>query len=202
MGKKVIGIVGSYRKGSIIDSTVDTILTAAAEKGAETEKIYLIDQHIEFCKNCRKCTQAEASERGVCVQKDDMDNILTKIGEADGIVIGSPVNFGNVTAVTQRFIERLVCYGYWPWGIPGPVLRVKDRRIKAVLVTSSAMPAFMGRFFTSALRSLKGAATTLGATPIGSLYIGKAALHEKQDLPVKVVRKARRLGHQLATADH
>jgi NAD(P)H-dependent FMN reductase len=199
MGKKVIGIVGSYRKGSIIDSAIDTTLTAAAEKGVVTEKIYLIDQHIEFCKNCRICTQAEGPQRGVCVQKDDMDNILTKIENADAVVIGSPVNFGNVTAVTQRFIERLVCYGYWPWGKPGPVLRVKDRRKKAVLVTSSAMPAFMGRFFTSALRSLKGAATTLGATPIGSLYIGKAALYEKQELPPDIASKAKKLGHELAT---
>lgn len=109
MGMKIIGIVGSYRKGGIIDSAVDAILMAAAEKGAETENIYLIDRHIEFCKNCRKCTQEEGPERGICVQNDDMDAILKKIEEAGGIVIGSPVNFGGVTAVTQRFIERLVC---------------------------------------------------------------------------------------------
>jgi multimeric flavodoxin WrbA len=202
MGKKIIGIVGSYRKGGIIDSAVDAILMAAAERDVETEKIYLIDRHIEFCKNCRKCTQEEGLERGACVQKDDMDAILKKIEEAGGIVIGSPVNFGGVTAVTQRFIERLLCYGYWPWGKPGPALRVKDQEKKAVVVTSSAMPSGMGRVFTSTLRSLKKAAATLGAETIGSLYIGMAALKEKQELPAAILKRAKRLGHQLAAAIH
>jgi multimeric flavodoxin WrbA len=202
MGKKIIGIVGSYRKGGIIDSAVDAILSAAAARGVETEKVYLIDRHIEFCKNCRKCTQEESLERGVCVQKDDMDSLLKKIDEAGGIVIGSSVNFGGVTAVTQRFIERLVCYGYWPWGKPGPALRVKDRGKRAVVVTSSAMPSVMGRVFTSTLRSLKKGAATLGAKTIGSLYIGMAAMNEKQELPATAMRKAKKLGRQLAAAVH
>ncbi len=112
-----------------------------------------------------------------------MDSLIRKIEEAEAIVIGSPVNFGGVTAVTRRIIERLVCHWYRPWGKPGPRLRSKDRGRKAVVVTSSAMPAFMGRFFTGTLRSLKKAVTTLGARTIGSLFIGAAALYAKQDLP-------------------
>jgi len=46
---KVIAIVGSYRKGGVIDTTIDEILSSAKEEGAETDKIYLIDKHIEFC---------------------------------------------------------------------------------------------------------------------------------------------------------
>jgi multimeric flavodoxin WrbA len=129
-----------------------------------------------------------------------MDILLPKIEEADGLIIGSPINFYNVTAVTRRFIERLVCYACWPWGKPGPSVRVKNRKKKAVLVTSSAMPALIGRVFTGALRILKVTAETLGAKPIGTLYIGMAALQEKQMLPPGIVKKARRLGHQVAAA--
>jgi multimeric flavodoxin WrbA len=200
MGKKIIAIVGSYRKGGIIDSAIDEILRASAEKGAETEKIYLIDQHIEFCTNCRKCTQAEGPRRGKCVQKDDMDMLLTKIEQADGLVIGSPTNFFNVTAVTRRFIERLVCYAFWPWGQKGPTVRNKEKRKKAVVVTASAMPALLGKFFTGSLRILKITAETLGAKPIGTLNIGMAALAEKQELTPAVVKKAKLLGHRLGTA--
>ena len=98
----------------------------------------------------------------------------------------------------QRFIERLVCYAFWPWGTPGPALRVKDRGLRAVLVTSSAMPALLGRIFTRSLTSLKRAAQTLGAKPVKSLFIGQAALHEKQDLPQPILDKARKLGYELA----
>ena len=181
-----------------IERAVDAILQAAAEKGAETEKIRLIESRIEFCRNCRKCTQLEGLQRGACVQPDDMDDILKKIEAADGLVLASPVNFFGVTAVTQRFMERLVCYAFWPWGKPGPVTRVKDRGIKAVLVTSSAMPAALGRIFTRSLGGLKRAAKTLGAKPAGTLFIGKAALHEKQELPQAILDKARKLGYELA----
>jgi multimeric flavodoxin WrbA len=198
MARKIIAITGSYRKDGTIERAVDAILQAAAEKGAETERIRLIESRIEFCRNCRKCTQLEGLQRGACVQPDDMDDILKKIETADGLVLASPVNFFGVTAVTQRFMERLVCYAYWPWGKPGPITRVKDRGIKAVLVTSSAMPAALGRIFTRSLGGLKRAAQTLGAKPAGTLFIGKAALHEKQDLPQAILDKARKLGYELA----
>jgi len=197
-GKKIIAITGSYRKDGNIEHAVDAILQAAAEKGAETEKVRLIESRIEFCRNCRKCTQQEGPQRGACVQRDDMEELLKKIEAADGLVLASPVNFFGVTAVTQRFIERLVCYAFWPWGKPGPVTRVKDRGLRAVLVTSSAMPAALGRIFTRSLGGLKRAAKTLGAKPAGTLFIGKAALHEKQELPQAILDKARKLGYELA----
>jgi NAD(P)H-dependent FMN reductase len=198
MAKKIIAIVGSYRKGGIIERTVEAILKAAAERGAETETIRLMEHRIEFCTNCRKCTQQEGKQRGVCVQRDGMGDILDRIEAAHGLVLASPVNFFGVTALTQRFIERLVCYAFWPWGKPGPALRLKDRGIRAVLVTSSAMPAALGRVFTRSLGGLKRAAQTLGAKPAGTLFIGKAALHEKQDLPQAILDKARKLGYELA----
>jgi putative NADPH-quinone reductase len=198
MARKIIAITGSYRRNGTIERAVDAILQAAAEKGAETQTIRLIESHIEFCRNCRKCTQQEGPQRGVCAQPDDMEDILRKIEAADGLVLASPVNFFGVTAVTQRFMERLVCYAFWPWGKPGPVTRVKDRGLKAILVTSSAMPAALGRIFTRSLGGLKRAAKTLGAKPAGTLFIGKAALHEKQELPQAILDKARKLGYEIA----
>ena len=196
--RKIIAITGSYRKDGIIERAVDAILKAAAEKGAETEAIRLMDRPIEFCLNCRKCTQQEGLQRGPCVHRDGMAEILDRIEAADGLVLASPVNFFGVTAVTQRFIERLVCYAFWPWGKPGPALRVKDRGLRAVLVTSSAMPAALGRIFTRSLGGLKRAAQTLGAKPAGTLFIGTVALQEKQDLPRAILDKARKLGYELA----
>ena len=198
MAKTIIAIVGSYRKGGIIERSVEAILKAAAEKGAETETIRLMDHPLEFCLNCRTCTQPEGPQRGPCVHRDEMADILDRIEAAHGIVLASPVNFFGVTAVMQRFIERLVCYAFWPWGQPGPALRVKDRGLRAVLVTSSAMPAALGRVFTRSLAGLKRAAQTLGAKTTGTLFVGTAALHERQELPQAVLAKARKLGHELA----
>ncbi|HIP52649.1 MAG TPA: flavodoxin family protein, partial [Chromatiales bacterium] len=56
--KRVMGIVGSYRKGGMIDTAVSEILRAAERDGALVSKVYLLDAHIEYCKNCRKCMQS------------------------------------------------------------------------------------------------------------------------------------------------
>lgn len=194
----VLGIVGSYRKGGTIDQAVSTVLAAATERGAATEKIYLLDSRIEFCANCRNCTQQSGPDPGRCFLEDDMAGLIERIEGADALVLGAPVNFGNVNALTQRFLERLVGYSYWPWGQPAPKIRKKDQPPKpAVLVTSSAMPAIMGRLLTGSLRGLKLGADAVGAKPFATLFVGLAAMRERQELPERIIRKARRAGQKL-----
>jgi multimeric flavodoxin WrbA len=197
MSKKILGIVGSYRKDGVIDTLVTEVLAAAEQQGAQTAKIYLKDRHIEFCTNCRKCTQDAGTEPGKCIHRDDMEDILNRYLESDAIVIGAPVNFFNINAVTRRFMERLVCFSYWPWGARGPQMRSKMKTRKAVLITSSAMPAFLGRIFTGALRALKTMASTMGAKPVASISVGMIAVQEQATIPEKVIRQARKAGREL-----
>jgi multimeric flavodoxin WrbA len=176
MPKTIIAIVGSYRKGGVIDTAVDEILRAAQAEGVQTSKIYLIDKRIEFCTNCRACMQQPGPVRGTCQHSDDMAAILDQIDSADALVIASPINYYNVTAVTRKFMERLVVYGYWPWGGHPPKFRVKKSGKRAVLVTSSAAPALIGKlFFRPALVALKAIAQCFGAKVIARLYFGMVA---------------------------
>lgn len=199
MDRKILAIVGTYRKGGITDSAVDEILSAAKQNGCRTEKIYLLDKHLEFCTNCRKCTQTAGQHYGKCVLNDDLDEILQKIQQSDGFVLASPVNFYNVTALMRKFIERLVCFAYWPWGkSAAPKLRSKVRTKKAVYVTATAMPAIMQILFTGAPRILKTVAQLLGAKKIFPVVIGMVAVNEKETLPEKYVLKARKAGKFLA----
>ncbi len=196
---RIVGIVGSYRKHGAIDTAVSEILTAAAAAGADTDKIYLRDQHIEFCTNCRACLQQPGPQRGECVLQDDMSSLLTTLDEADGFVLGSPVNFGNVNALTQCFIERCVGYGYWPWGQKAPTLRQPNVTKKAVLVSSSAAPGLLARWLTSAAGTLKRLARLLCAKPIGTLWIGMVDPHHPE-LSHRDQRRAEQLGQQLASS--
>ena len=198
MAKKILGIVGSYRKNGIIDCMVTEALSSAEALGAVTNKIYLSDAHIEFCKNCRKCTQEPGAEAGKCVHSDDFNAIMSKWKECDGLVIGAPVNFFNITAVTRKFMERLACFSYWPWGQAGPKMRSNNKDKMAVLITSAAMPSFMGRFFTGAPRALRLIAETMGAKPVTTIFVGLAALKEHPAPSENAIRKAQVAGLQLA----
>ena len=196
---RVTAIVGTYRKGGVIDAAVDEILASAKEAGAEVAKIYLIDKHIEFCTNCRTCTQQEGQTRGQCPTVDDMRGILDEIERSDAIVLASPMNFWTVTAIMKRFIERLVCYAYWPWGALAPKVRNKRKVKRAVLVASSASPSLFARLMTTMVSLLKTSAGLLGAKTIGVLSIGLAAGELNQDIGQRARKKARRLGKKLAS---
>ena len=198
---RITAIVGSYRKGGIIDTAIDEILASAREEGAKVEKIYLIDKHIEFCTNCRTCMQQEGESRGQCVIADDMSAVLDEIERSDAIVLGSPMNFGTVTAVMKKFIERLVCFACWPWGMGAPKVRRKRKEKRAVVVASSAAPALMGRLMTKTVSLLKDASGLLGARTIGVLFIGFAAAEQRQQIGERTRKKARRLGKKLASSN-
>jgi multimeric flavodoxin WrbA len=198
MAKRILAIVGSYRKNGVVDRLVTEALSGAEATGATTKKIYLTDAHIEFCRNCRQCTQEPGTEPGRCVQADDLAAILGEWKACDGLILGAPVNFYNVTAVTRRFMERLVCFAYWPWGQNGPAMRSKRKDKQAVLITAAAMPSLMIRLFTGAPRALRLIAGTMGAKPIRSIFVGLAAGKEHAAPSENAIRTARAAGMQLA----
>lgn len=194
---KVVAVVGSYRKGGNTASAVEAILAGAREKGAETQTIYLTDRPIEFCTNCRKCAEQPGEVRGKCVQQDGLESLLAEIEAADAIVLGSPINYGNVTAIFRRFMERLIGSAYWPWG-GMPKGRKKRMTRKAVLVATSAMPGFMIPLFTGTRYALRTTAQMLGAKPLGDLWIGLSANEPHHALTARQRERARRLGWNLA----
>jgi len=87
MGKKVLGVVGSYRKGGIVDSLVDEVLSTAEKLGARTTKTYLIDRHIEFCTNCRGCMQSEGAKG---CREDDVDVARPQLPRSGGGLAAPP----------------------------------------------------------------------------------------------------------------
>lgn len=197
MANRVVAIIGSYRKGGIVDQAVQAILDGARSKGAETQVLYLTDLHVEFCTNCRNCTQEPGERRGTCLQNDDLEKILGRIDAADAVVLASPVNCWNVTAIFRRFMERLLGYAYWPWGNPAPMVRNRIPSRRAALVASSAAPGFLIPLATGAGRALAVTAKMLGAVPVGKLWIGFAAKRLDQAPSRRVLTHARRIGMRL-----
>jgi hypothetical protein len=102
-----------------------------------------------------------------------------------------------VTAITRRFMERLVCFAYWPWNQGGPKMRSKIAGKKAVVISSTAMPAVMARLFTGALRALKITAKTMGARPVASIMVGMIAQDPHAKPPAGAIRKARAAARRL-----
>ena len=103
MSKKVLIISASPRKGGNSDALCDQFLLGAKEAGHNVEKVFLRDHKINYCLGCGVCNNTH-----VCVQKDDMKNLLEKMVNADVIVLATPVYFYTMDAQLKAFIDRCV----------------------------------------------------------------------------------------------
>lgn len=103
---KVLGIMGSPRIKGNTDLLLDEALRGAESQGAEVEKILADKLRITACKEYYACLKD-----GNCVIKDDMDDIYTKLLEADAIIIASPMFFYTVSAQLMVLISR--CQALW-----------------------------------------------------------------------------------------
>lgn len=99
---KILAINGSHRKGKNTAALLNTVLEEAASLGAATELIELSDYNIKFCLSCNKCL----GKTQCSITDDDMAGIGEKMLEADGIVLGSPVYWANVTTLMKNFMDR------------------------------------------------------------------------------------------------
>ncbi len=106
---KIIGIDGSPRRDSLTARLVDMVLTQAANAGATTETIKLIEYEIPPCMGC-------VSYNGVCNLEEcyrqngmTVVPLLKRLIEADGIVFGSPVYWFGPSGIMKNLIDRMTC---------------------------------------------------------------------------------------------
>ena len=103
---RILAICGSPRKGGNTDTLIDKALEGAEGSGADTEKIYLEDLDIA---PCSAEEYDSVNDEGFSVVNDDIHIIFSKIREADGLILGSPIFFGSLSAQVKTMIDRFQC---------------------------------------------------------------------------------------------
>lgn len=104
--RKVIGINGSPRKGMTTSAGLQVCLDAvkAADAGIETELIELGELSIPAY-----LAPGLPLKEG---DRDDFPALANKLAapEVAGIVVGSPVYFGNMSALCKAFLDRCIAF--------------------------------------------------------------------------------------------
>ncbi|XPV76168.1 MAG: flavodoxin family protein [Desulfovibrio sp.] len=101
---KVVAINGSPRKGGNTEQLLLKVLEPIQACGIETELIQIGGKKIHGCRACYQCFE---KQDGKCLFGDDILNeTLEKIIEADGIILGSPTYFANVSTEMKALIDR------------------------------------------------------------------------------------------------
>ncbi len=101
---KVVAFNGSPRIGGNTEHLINHTLEQIQENGIDTELVHLGDKNIRSCTACFECMKNK--DKKCIIKNDPVNDYIKKIDESDGIILGSPVYFGNLTASLKAFIER------------------------------------------------------------------------------------------------
>jgi NAD(P)H-dependent FMN reductase len=119
--RRMLGIVGSPRRGGNTERLVDEVLRGAQEAGALVEKVLLSELDIAPCRACDSCRRT-----GGCVQQDDMPAVMEQMMRSGVWVLGTPVYWWGPTAQFKAFLDR--------WYVGGNAIsRAEGQRVILVI---------------------------------------------------------------------
>lgn len=101
---KVVAFNGSARRDGNTAILINHVFSELQAEGIETEMIQLAGLEIHGCKACYKCWK---NKDGQCAEEEDTANEwIRKMTGADGIILGSPTYFSDVTPEMKALIDR------------------------------------------------------------------------------------------------
>ena len=129
--KKIIIIDGGPRKNfntaSMLQKFAEGAKSVCDEIEVKTIRLYGLDY--KGCMSCMAC-KIKGKASNVCKFKDALTPVLEDIAQADGLVLGSPIYFGDVTGQMRAFLERLA----FPWLSYNDYSMTAPKRMSVVLM--------------------------------------------------------------------
>ena len=179
MGKRILVISATPRKGGNSERLCDQFIKGARESGHQAEKVTLRERRIGYCIGCGACY----NQKSPCIQRDDAPGIVEKMVAADVIVLATPVYFYSISGQLKTLLDR-TCAGY---------TRISDKEFYFILTAADNDPHALQpaveclRGFTSCLRGAKECGILYGT---GEWQLGDV---EKTDL----LKQAQQMGRQV-----
>ena len=102
---KVVLFNGSPRKEGNTFHALQIVINELISNGIACEYFWIGNKKIQGCMACYQC--AKNKDKKCSITTDSINTYIEKMLQADGIVIGSPTYFANVSAPTKAFIDRV-----------------------------------------------------------------------------------------------
>ncbi len=101
---KVVAFNGSPRKGGNTERLIRHVFRKLEEEGLQCELIQISGNIVRGCTACGKCR--ENRDKRCVISDDKVNEYIGKMLEADGIILGSPTYFANLTSEMKALIDR------------------------------------------------------------------------------------------------
>jgi multimeric flavodoxin WrbA len=119
--KKVLLLCASPRPGGNTYQVLEECANVIENEGLEAEIISFAGKDIKSCVHCKKCY-----ELNECSINDGLNDIITKIRESEGFIVGSPVYFGTARGDIMSALQRIGMVSwsndnFLSWKVGGPI---------------------------------------------------------------------------------
>lgn len=101
---KVIAFNGSARKDGNTAILINHVFEELHKENIETELVQLSGQTIRGCAACGKCH--ENKDKHCSIKNDCVNECIDKMLAADGIILGSPTYFADISSELKALIDR------------------------------------------------------------------------------------------------
>lgn len=183
--KNVFAILGSPHTNGTTAAMLNLAVHKAEQAGYAVTKINLYEKELSFCTGCRICMNTH-----ICVQKDDIQEIVALLHKSQLVILAAPVYWANVPAPVKNLFDRLLGTAMEETNtFPKPRLREKQYMI----LTSCNTPAPFSWIFgqsRGAIRNMEEFFKTAGMKPIGKVVCANAK--NKKELPKWIIKKIER----------
>lgn len=136
---KVLIINGSPRAKGNTAAALEEMKKVFAAEGIETVDVHVGQLEMHSCIACLSCTKT-----GKCVFDDEVNKTAPLLAECDGVVIGSPVHFGQAPGALTSFLSRL----FYSTGAVDKTMKVGAVMVCARRSGTTATFDELNKFFT------------------------------------------------------
>ena len=187
---KICAFMGSPRKDGNTGLLLREAVRGIEEEGFSVQVFDLNSMNIRPCQNCGGC-----NETGVCINRDDMDQIYDAIRSSDRIILASPIYFFALSAQTKLMIDRCQCFWCEKYLLRKPLAESLDGR-KGLLLLVGGMMADTGvqcseacarAFFRTISFPEHDVLSYLGIDKKGDILKHKTALEDAYDAGKRLI---------------
>lgn len=189
---KVVVLNASPRPKGNISQMLCAMQEELQARGDQVEFIDVCKLQVRPCIGCMKCRSAKK-----CVlAEDDSQRVMKLLQECDGLIVGSPCYWGNMTGQLKILFDRMA-YGMLDdssHGFPKPLLKGK----RAIIVSTSTTPWPFNILFkqsAGAVRAIKEVIGWSGFKIVGVMQ--KGGTHMKQGVTAREIAKCKKIARKL-----
>lgn len=132
---KVVAFNGSPHKEGNTFHAIKMVANELEKEGIDVEIVHVGNKDIRGCLACNGCVKNQDEK---CVIKDEVNEWIQKMKQADGIIFGSPVHFASVGATMKAFLDR----AFYVTSVNKSMLRHKVGAGVIAVRRSGGIPAF------------------------------------------------------------